>query len=87
MRVPRFARCSALEEGVRALHEQLPQSTPGLLCHLLRMQHVPSWLSQEAKDALLKARQTMESPAAMQLEEAGERMAKSSGSFLRQHPL
>ena len=67
---------SALEGGVRALHEQLPKSTPGLLCHLLRMQHVPSWLSQEAKDVWLKARQTMESPAAMQLEEAGERMAQ-----------
>ena len=66
----------SMEEGVRALRPHLPSSTPGLLCHLLRMRSVPEWLSADAQQAWTAARATMDSPAAMQLEEAGERMAQ-----------
>jgi len=67
---------SSMEDGVRALRPHLPASTPGLLCHLLRMQDVPSWLTPEGQTVWRQARTTMDSPAAMQLEEAGERMAQ-----------
>lgn len=65
-----------MEDGVQLLRPHLKTSTPGLLCHLLRMREVPAWLSPEAQDAWCQARTTMDSPAAMQLEEAGERMGQ-----------
>ena len=67
---------ASLEAGVHALQPLVPQSTPGLLCHLLRMKDTPSWLSPEAQKAWRSARDAMESAAAMQLEEAAERMAQ-----------
>ena len=66
----------SMEAGVRALRPHLPASTPGRLCHLLRMHDVPSWLSEAGQAAWREARATMDSPSAMQLEEAGERMAQ-----------
>ena len=35
--------------GVRNLKPHLSEGTPGLLCHVLRMQDVPAWLSEEAQ--------------------------------------
>ena len=67
---------TSLEAGVRDLKSHLPHGTPGLLCHVLRMQEVPAWLSEEAQEAWTQARTHMPSPAAMQLEEASERMAQ-----------
>ena len=67
---------AAMEAGVKALRPHLPTSTPGLLCHLLRMQSVPSWLSAEGQKAWHEARQSLDSPSTMQLQEAGERMAQ-----------
>ena len=66
----------SMEAGVRALRPHLPASTPGRLCHLLRMHDVPAWLSEAGQSAWREARATMDSPSAMQLEEAGERMAQ-----------
>ena len=66
----------SMEAGVRALRPHLPASTPGRLCHLLRMRDVPPWLSEAGQAAWREARATMDSPSAMQLEEAGERMAQ-----------
>ena len=64
----------SMDAGVRLLKPHLPSSTPGRLCHLLRMHQVPMWLSKEGQAAWKEARQDMDSAAAMQLEEAGERM-------------
>ena len=65
---------ATLEHGVRALRKHLPQSTPGLLCHVLRMPEIPLWLPHEARMDLAECRKGMDSPATLQLEEAGERM-------------
>ena len=67
---------ASLDAGVHALQPLVPQSTPGLLCHLLRMNDTPAWLSPEAQKAWQSARDAMDSAAAMQLEEAAERMAQ-----------
>lgn len=67
---------ASLEEGVRMLRPHVPVSTPGLLCHLLRMREMPSWIGPEAQQAWQAARGSMDSAAAMQLEEAGERMGQ-----------
>ena len=67
---------TSLESGVHALQPLVPGGTPGLLCHVLRMNNTPAWLSQEAQQAWQSARNTMDSAAGMQLEEAAERMAQ-----------
>ena len=67
---------ASMVHGVELLRPHLRTGTPGFLCHLLRMREVPAWLSPEAQEAWRQATTTMDSPAAMQLEEAGERMGQ-----------
>ena len=65
-----------IEESLKTLHAVMPYGTLGYLCHLARMNHAPSWLTEEEKRAWEKVRsQSTSSPAGLQLEEAGQRMS------------
>ena len=65
-----------IEESLKTLNAVMPYGTLGYLCHLARMNHAPSWLTEEEKRAWEKVRsQSTSSPAGLQLEEAGQRMS------------
>ncbi len=61
---------------LRQLRKLHPNASTGLLCHLLRMETAPDWLSPEARSVWEESRASLGSAAMMQLEEAGERMAQ-----------
>jgi ferrous iron transport protein B len=84
----------SIESSLSILKEAMPHRTLGYLCHLARMNYVPSWLSDDEKAAWHKARESAEaSPAALQLEEAGQMMQiirdllNQAGKPLKEHEL
>ena len=66
---------ASLEAGVHALQPIIPGGTPGL-CAMCSMNNTPAWLSPRGPTGLAIGRNTMDSAAGMQLEEAAERMAQ-----------
>ena len=66
----------SIEESLKILNAKMPYGTLGYLCHLARMNHAPTWLTHEENLAWKQARnQSPNSPAGLQLEEAGQRMS------------
>ena len=66
----------SIENSLKTLSAKMPYGTLGYLCHLARMDHAPNWLTDSEKLTWQKARdESPKSPAGLQLEEAGQRMA------------
>ena len=66
----------SIENSLKTLNAKMPYGTLGYLCHLARMDHAPNWLTDSEKLTWQKARgESSTSPAGLQLEEAGQRMA------------
>jgi len=66
----------SITESLKILSAEIPSGTLGYLCHLARMTNAPSWLTKKEQLAWQKAKnQSAISPAGLQLEEAGQRMA------------
>ena len=85
---------SSIETSLSILNASMPYGTLGYLCHLARMNGAPDWLNTEEKDAWHKARENAKaSPAALQLEEAGQRMQiirellNQAGKPVKEHEL
>jgi len=84
----------SIETSLSILNASMPYGTLGYLCHLARMNDAPNWLNTEEKDAWHKARENAKaSPAALQLEEAGQRMQiirellNQAGKPVKEHEL
>ncbi|PCJ82037.1 MAG: ferrous iron transport protein B [Bacteroidetes bacterium] len=65
----------SIKKSLAILNASMPYGTLGYLCHLARMNNAPNWLNTQEKAAWEEAREaSTQSPAGLQLEEAGGRM-------------